>query len=190
MKILAISGSLRDRSSNTALLQAIAGLIPDGASLAIYDRLGSLPFFNPDIDDDHPPDAVKDWRTRLRDANGVIICTPEYAYGIPGVLKNALDWIVSSGEFMHKPTAVISASPSPDGGKKANASLVQTLEAMMAEITAGATLAIPAISAKLNAQNEVTDLATVEALRSLLQTLIASINQTIDPADDFPTLLL
>jgi chromate reductase, NAD(P)H dehydrogenase (quinone) len=190
MKILAISGSLRDRSSNTALLKAIAGLIPDGASLAIYDRLGSLPFFNPDIDGDHPPDTVKEWRTQLQDAAGVMICTPEYAHGIPGVLKNALDWIVSSGEFMHKPTAVISASPSLDGGKKASASLVQTLEAMMANITEDITLSIPAVSAKLNHQGEVTDPATVEALRSLVQALIAMIDETTDPASDLPTLLL
>jgi NAD(P)H-dependent FMN reductase len=90
---------------------------------------------------------------------------------VPGVLKNALDWIVSSGEFMHKPTAVISASPSPDGGEKANASLVQTLRMMMAEIPAGSILCIPAVSAKLNQNGAVIDLETTSALQSLLHHL-------------------
>jgi chromate reductase, NAD(P)H dehydrogenase (quinone) len=177
IKILAISGSLRDRSSNTAILRAIMGLAPAGISFPIYQGLGDLPFFNPEIDGDHPPDAVRGWRTQLRESDGVIICTPEYAHGIPGVLKNALDWIVSSGEFIDKPTAIISASPSLDGGSRVNASLVQTLEVMMAKIVAGATLCIPAVSAKLNPQGQVTDPATVQALRSLLNTLVAAINK-------------
>jgi chromate reductase, NAD(P)H dehydrogenase (quinone) len=117
------------------------------------------------------PVSVKDWRDRLQKADGVIICTPEYAHGIPGVLKNALDWIVSSGEFMNKPTAVISASPSPDGGARANASLVQTLTVMTAEIVEGATLLIPAVSAKLNDQGKVTDPVTAQALRKLIKML-------------------
>jgi chromate reductase, NAD(P)H dehydrogenase (quinone) len=107
----------------------------------------------------------------------VIFCTPEYAHGVPGVLKNALDWIVSSGEFMYKPTAVISASPSPDGGDKANASLVQTLRVMMADIGPEATLCIPAISAKLNDKGKLIDSATVSALRSLFDILIYSISK-------------
>lgn len=116
--------------------------------------------------------VVEQWRTQLQAADGVLFCTPEYAHGVPGTLKNALDWIVSSGEFMHKPTAVISASPSPDGGDKANASLVQTLRVMMAEIPEEAILCIPAISAKISAEGELTDTSTEIALRSVLQALI------------------
>ena len=71
----------------------------------IYDRLGELPHFNPDLDDDDCRTIVTDWRDRLKECDGVLFCTPEYAHGVPGVLKNALDWIVSSGEFMYKPTA-------------------------------------------------------------------------------------
>ena len=108
-------------------------------------------------------------------ADGVLFCTPKYANGVSGVLKNVLDWIVSSGEFMHKPTAVISASPSPDGGDKANASLVQTLRVMMADIGEGATLCIPAVSAKLNDQGEVADPVTKQAIHTLLDTLIGLI---------------
>lgn len=177
MKILAISGSLRASSSNAAILRAVIGLAPDSVNISSYNGLGHLPYFNPEIDGDNALASVRDWRTRLKGSNGVLFCTPEYAHGVPGVLKNALDWIVSSGEFMNKPTAVISASPSLDVGDKANASLVQTLKVMMAEIDEDATLCIPTVSAKLNDKNEVIDHATEQALRSLLNALAESINK-------------
>jgi chromate reductase, NAD(P)H dehydrogenase (quinone) len=171
-KILAISGSLRSSSSNTHILRALVGLAPENTQISIYEGIGNLPHFNPEIDDDRELVSVQDWRIHLKKADAIIFCTPEYAHGIPGVLKNALDWIVSSGEFMHKPTAVISASPSPDGGGKANAALIQTLRVMMAKILVGTTtLCIPAISAKLNDQGEITDLATRQSLTSLLNNL-------------------
>ena len=176
--IVAISGSLRANSTNTAILRAISKLAPDNIDISIYEGIGNLPHFNPELDGEIPLLPVQNWRTRLKEADGVLFCTPEYAHGVPGVLKNALDWIVSSGEFMHKPTAVISASPSLDGGEKANASLVQTLRVMMAEIVAGSTLCIPTISAKLDTQCQITDLDTVRSLRSLLNTLVETIDRT------------
>ncbi len=175
INILAITGSLRQRSSNTAILQRAIALAPPNISISIYEKLSELPYFNPDLDNETVPVSVKDWRDRLQNADGVIICTPEYAHGIPGVLKNALDWIVSSGEFMNKPTAVISASPSPDSGARANASLVQTLTVMTAEIVEGATLLIPAVSAKINTQGEVTDPVTAQALGTLIKVLAEAI---------------
>jgi chromate reductase, NAD(P)H dehydrogenase (quinone) len=167
VKILAISGSLRARSSNTSILRAIVKLRSTNIQISIYDGLGNLPHFNPELDGDNAPLTVLDWRDRLKEADGVIFCTPEYAHGIPGVLKNGLDWIVSSGELIHKPTAVISASPSLDGGAKANDSLVQTLNVMMAEIVDEAVLCIPTVSAKLNG-DEVIDISTKQELMSLL----------------------
>ncbi|NJR32237.1 MAG: NAD(P)H-dependent oxidoreductase, partial [Chamaesiphon sp. CSU_1_12] len=88
-------------------------LAPDRIELSIYDGIGNLPHFNPELDDELAIAAVQDWRTQIQAADGILFCTPEYAHGVPGSLKNALDWIVSSGEFMGKPTAIISASPSP-----------------------------------------------------------------------------
>jgi chromate reductase, NAD(P)H dehydrogenase (quinone) len=176
VKILAISGSLRANSSNTSILRAIIGLVPDRVQMSIYPSIGDLPHFNPELDDDRALQSVRDWRTQLRSADGILFCTPEYAHGVPGVLKNALDWIVSSGEFMHKPTAVISASPTPDGGSKANAALVQTLRVMMADIPADAILCIPAVSAKLTDRGEISDLQTASSLQSLLATLVATID--------------
>lgn len=171
--ILAISGSLRAQSSNTRLVQAIGGLAPPDIKVEIYNGIAQLPHFNPELEGDPGLVMVEQWRTQLQAADGVLFCTPEYAHGVPGTLKNALDWIVSSGEFMHKPTAVISASPSPDGGDKANASLVQTLRVMMADIPEEAILCIPAISAKINAGGELTDTSIEIDLRSVLQALIS-----------------
>jgi chromate reductase, NAD(P)H dehydrogenase (quinone) len=178
IKILAISGSLRSSSSNTNILRALVNLAPKNITIEIYESIGNLPHFNPEIDDDRVLFSVQDWRSQIQQADVVIFCTPEYAHGVPGVLKNALDWIVSSGEFMHKPTAVISASPSPAGGEKANASLVQTLRIMMAEINEQSILCIPAVSAKLNQQGEVIDSETEISLRSLLENSIETTNQS------------
>jgi chromate reductase, NAD(P)H dehydrogenase (quinone) len=178
IKILAISGSLRSSSSNTNILRALVDLAPKDTTIEIYEGIGNLPHFNPEIDDERELISVQDWRIQLKQADAIIFCTPEYAHGIPGVLKNALDWIVSSGEFMHKPTAVISASPSPDGGEKANASLVQTLKMMMAEINEQSILCISAVSAKLNKQGEIADAETEISLRFLLERVIKTTNQS------------
>jgi chromate reductase, NAD(P)H dehydrogenase (quinone) len=174
MKILGISGSLRVSSSNTAILRSIAKLVPSNVQLSIYDGLGNLPHFNPELDNDKLISSVQDWRSQISESDGIIFCTPEYAHGVPGVLKNGLDWIVSSGEFMDKPTAVISASPSIDGGMRANDSLVQTLRVMMAKITEEKILCIPAISAKLKGDEVIYPL-TEQSLIALLDNLIRSI---------------
>jgi chromate reductase, NAD(P)H dehydrogenase (quinone) len=176
MKILAISGSLRVTSSNTAILRAMVKLAPSNIQLSIYEGLGNLPHFNPELDDRKVIAPVRDWRDRISESDCIIFCTPEYAHGVPGVLKNGLDWIVSSGEFMNKPTVVISASPSIDGGVRANNSLVQTLRVMMAKITGERILCIPAVSAKLNG-DEVTDPVTKQSLISLLDNLVKSIDE-------------
>ena len=180
IKILAISGSLRASSSNTNILRALVELAPEHTTIEIYEGIGNLPHFNPEIDDNSVERrlcqreliSVQNWRSHLQEADAVIFCTPEYAHGIPGVLKNALDWIVSSGEFMHKPTAVISASPSPDGGEKANASLVQTLKMVMAVIDPATILCISAVGAKVSKNGELINPETAQELQGLLKKLI------------------
>src|SRR5262249_37658099 len=99
MKILAISGSLRAGSTNTALLRATASLAPKGVEVLLFDGLRELPHFSPEIDGDDSPAPVVHLRESLAAADAVLICTPEYAFGMPGSLKNALDWCVSSAEF-------------------------------------------------------------------------------------------
>src|SRR5215510_1633664 len=96
IRVLAISGSLRRASSNTALVNAAARLAPSGIEVAIYEDLDQLPPFNPDLDNDTPPTPVCEFRAALRSADAVLVSSPEYAHGVPGVLKNALDWVVGS----------------------------------------------------------------------------------------------
>src|ERR1700735_3009335 len=99
MRILAISGSLRAASSNTAALQAAILLAPKGIEVALYTGLGSLPHFNPDLDTDDPPETVKALRHEIGLSNGLLICSPEYAHGIAGSMKNALDWLGTNNEL-------------------------------------------------------------------------------------------
>ncbi|MGG1615869.1 NADPH-dependent FMN reductase [Paenibacillus sp. NRS-1782] len=171
IKVLAISGSLRQKSSNTALLKATIGLAPENMIFTMYNGLGELPHFNPDLDVEDGPASVKELREQLKEADGVLICTPEYGNGVPGTLKNALDWIVSSGEFVNKPTAVISASPSPMGGNLAHASLLLTLQMINAEIVENGKVMIPHITLKLNQEGVITDSETRQELQALLQGL-------------------
>jgi chromate reductase, NAD(P)H dehydrogenase (quinone) len=175
MKVLAISGSLKSTSSNTAILNAIAAMAGKDIHITIFDGIGKLPHFSPDIDGDKSPVSVIDYRHQLKSSDGIIICTPEYAYGMPGVLKNALDWVVGSGEFVDKPVAVLSASPSFLGGDKAHASLVLTLSAINAKVVKGAKLTIPAIRSKINMNGEILDPELKEQLKAVLDTLIKAI---------------
>jgi chromate reductase, NAD(P)H dehydrogenase (quinone) len=134
MKILAISGSLRTNSKNTILLKAAISLAPPGVDVSLYTGLGDLPHFSPDLDDlDHgkAPDPVLGFRAQLQASDGVFICSPEYAHGVPGVMKNALDWLVGSGEFVGKPTVLLNASP---GSFHAHAALLETLNVMGARV--------------------------------------------------------
>jgi NAD(P)H-dependent FMN reductase len=131
VNVLGISGSLRTASVSTALLKTAATRTPKHVKLTIYDGLGILPYFNPEVDTEFPPPPVSDFRSQLNNSAGVIISTPEYAHGIPGVLKNALDWVVASGELYEKPVALFSSSPR---GRFAHASLIETLMVMMARL--------------------------------------------------------
>src|SRR5215471_18927692 len=94
VSILAISGSLRPNASNNIILRYLSGLVPTGVIFNVYENLAAIPAFN---DSEEAPPAVVEFRKLLADADAVLICSPEYAFGIPGALKNAIDWTVSSG---------------------------------------------------------------------------------------------
>ena len=174
MKLFAISGSLRERSFNLALLRAASGLLPDGVTVSIYEGMGELPHFNPDLDGDPAPVGVADLRARLAEAEGILICSPEYAHGVPGSLKNALDWIVSSGEFTDKPVLLINASPSFMGASIAQANLVEILRVMGARLPDSAVVSIASVSRKVSPDGSL-DGETASALRAALAAFVASI---------------
>lgn len=108
--ILAISGSLRAASLNTAMLRMAQTCVPAGVQVRLYEGLGNLPLFNPDLEVDEP-NAVMHLRTAISCADAVLFASPEYAHGISGVLKNALDWMVSNAALVDKPVALWNASP-------------------------------------------------------------------------------
>ncbi len=139
IRILAISGSLRAASSNTALLRAAAALAPEGVEVTVYGSLGDLPHFNPDLETAEPA-VVTELRALVRRADGLLISSPEYAHGVPGVMKNALDWLVGGEEFIHMPVALFHASA---GGIYAQASLLETLTAMSARVVTEASITVP-----------------------------------------------
>ncbi len=109
-KVIAICGSTRQNSTNHSLIKAIVDLSAESLDITIYNAIANLPQFNPDNDGENVADEVADFRQQVNNADGVIICTPEYAHGVPGTLKNAIDWTISSSQFPHKPTMLITAS--------------------------------------------------------------------------------
>ena len=167
--ILTISGSLRANSSNNAVIAAAVGFIKDKADIVAFEGLGSLPHFD---DNPNPAKEVLDFREQIRSADGVLICSPEYAFGVPGSLKNALDWTVSSGEFMSKSVALITAAT---GGDKAHAALLLTLRVISSTLPDDCALLIPYIRSKMNAENEVTDAATLASIDKIAHSLLHTI---------------
>lgn len=172
--IIAISGSLKSASSNTNILREIANSTPENVDIKIVGGLDELPHFNPEITEDIP--LINHFRDQIKAADGVIFSTPEYAFGVPGVLKNALDWLVSSGELNHKPVAAISASPMRTGGDKALESLLLTLLALGTNTSQNATLAIGSIKSKMNEAGKIIHHETLQQLNAVLNALLESIN--------------
>ncbi len=158
VRLLALCGSLRAVSVHRSLLYAAQSVLPEGVSLSIYQGLADIPLFNPDLEGQgNDPVAVESFRAALRECDGLLIASPEYAHGVPGALKNALDWIVGSGELSGKPVAVLNASPASTHAWNALIEIVRTMDARLVEeacvriplatnrTTAGEILASPAL---------------------------------------------
>jgi NAD(P)H-dependent FMN reductase len=134
----------------------------------MFHGLAELPPFNPDLDSEGTPEAVTNFRARLRACDAVLISSPEYAHGVPGVLKNALDWIVGSGELVDKPIALINASTR---ATRAWASLAETLSVMSARVILDASITIPVQGRALDASGIAADTSLATLLRSAIETL-------------------
>ena len=174
MQILAISGSLRALSTNTVLLKAAAALAPKSLELTLYEGLAELPHFSPDLDCEPLPPSVRDFRSRLLRSAGVIISTPEYAHGIPGTLKNTLDWLVASGELYEKPVALFNASPR---STYAQASLTETLSVMTARIVNEACITVPLLGKALDSDALLSDPEICITVRSALERFAHFLNK-------------
>jgi NAD(P)H-dependent FMN reductase len=173
--VLAISGSLRAESINLKIIEYVSKLASISLKISVFQNFSQLPAFNPDLDTEgvSQPVEVVDFRRQIKEADGVLICSPEYVFAVPGALKNAIDWTVSSGEFMHKPVALITASGL---GEKAHDSLLLTLRTLEAKIGENSALLISHARSKVNSEGVVSDAATIEALMKLVESFIETIN--------------
>jgi NAD(P)H-dependent FMN reductase len=174
-RIVALSGSTRKFSTGTNLIHAIAELFPTQLQIEIFEGLTTLPHFNPDEDTDHEsaPGQVKNFRQLLRNADGILICTPEYAHGVVGTLKNAIDWTVSSCEFSHKPTVLITASTD---GQIAHKALLETLKVIEAKDIEEYQLLIQFAKTKISRDNKITDEKTLAEIKTLISNFIQSLS--------------
>lgn len=141
MRILGISGSLQRESGNLTLLRTAIAVAPPGAALRVFDGTRLLPPFDPDLEQAGPPPSVEGWRRELRESDAVLIASPEYGHSLPGALKNAIDWVIGSGELYRKVVAITAAVPTIERGRRGLAALEQTLLAVGATVVGGVPIA-------------------------------------------------
>ncbi|HEX5727028.1 MAG TPA: NAD(P)H-dependent oxidoreductase [Longimicrobiaceae bacterium] len=174
LRFIGIAGSLRADSYNRALLRAAQELAPEGVTVDTFD-LAELPLYNEDLELEGVPDAVQALRTAIREADALLIATPEYNHGIPGVLKNAVDWAsrpVSSSALAGKPAAIMGASPGQTGTARAQAQLRQsfvftrTLALLQPEVL------VFRAHEKFDVDGRLTDEPTRRFVRKLLEALV------------------
>jgi chromate reductase len=171
LRILAISGSLRTGSHNTALVRAAQKLNPGGMSIELYEGLGNLPLYNADLDTGQPPEAVADLRRRIIEADGLLICTPEHNYSIPAALKNAMDWAstpMPNWALLHKPIAIAGASPTAMGTVRAQLALRQVFLWTDCDVVVKPEVAVFRSFERFDAEGNLTDETTAGLLRDLL----------------------
>ena len=177
MNVLAISGSLRLLSINSAVLRTAQRVAPRGVTVSVCTLLGTLPLFNTDLEQT-VPNSVANFRAQIAAADALLIASPEYAHGVTGTIKNALDWLVSFEPFVGKPLAVINTSPR---AHHADAALRETLKTMSAVIVDAASISLPLLGACTNDSAMLEQPQVVRALQDALLVLLgACIQQQLD----------
>ena len=183
--VLAISGSLRDASYNSALIRAAQRVAPAELHIEQYTKLAEIPPFNQELEE-QPPATVVDLRERIAAADALLIATPEYNYGVPGVLKNALDWAsrptfpvsVWVSPLAHKPVAIAGAAPTGMGSVRAQLQLRQLFLCTDSAVVAKPEVIITNAQEKFSADGTIKDETTETMLRGLLDALTAKIRAT------------
>jgi chromate reductase len=170
LKVLGIAGSLRATSSNAAIVRAAARLAPAGMELIVCEDLAALPHFSPDLDVEPLPDPVRTLRAKIAAVDALFISSPEYAHGMPGALKNGLDWLVSAIEALDKRVLLLSASPG--GAAHAHAQLAEVLRTMNLRLVDGGAHVFT--RARLDARGEVSDPAMLAAISGALAALAST----------------
>lgn len=176
--IIAISGSLRRESFNTALLHAMVELAPEGAAISIAS-IADIPLYNADLDVDGGPAPVRALKQRIDEADGLLIATPEYNYGIPGVLKNTIDWASRPGYksvLAGKPVAIVGASPGTVGTARAQGQLKQVLLGTISEVFPYPEVLVGKAKDRFR-DGKLEDEATRELLTKMLRKYVSWINR-------------
>ncbi|MEU9126473.1 NADPH-dependent FMN reductase [Streptomyces sp. NPDC048506] len=174
LRILAISGSLRTQSHNSALLRAAQKFAPEGFAVDIYDGLREIPPYDQDHDTDTPPAPVAELRRHITDADGLLIATPEYNYGIPGVLKNALDWASRPGGHSSldgKPIALAGTAMSNFGTVRAQLALRQMFLWTDSQVVTKPEVLVFRSQDRFDQAGHLTDETTIVLLQDLLKAL-------------------
>ncbi len=176
--VLAIIGSASRNSANQKLIDNLAHLAKADFNLMIYNVLKDLPHFDPELSIDDTPKSVLAFRQAVEQADGLLICTPEYIFSIPAGLKNAIEWCVSTTVFSGKPTGLITASLS---GHKGHEELQLIMKTLLTVFTSETTLLIPGVKGKINANGEITDAKTVQELEAFVESFKSILENIENP---------
>lgn len=180
--ILAIPGSSRRRSYNRQLLEAAGRAAPDGVTVEMVD-LALIPFYDGDVEAAGDPPAVRDLKAHVRDADALLIATPEYKGAVPGLLQNAIDWAsrpYGASALVDKPVAIIGASPGDGGTARAQRMLRQTLTNTRALPLPAPELAVPRAAPLFDDEGASADLRLAEQLREVIVALVDWTRQQSD----------
>jgi len=168
IKIFAITGSTRKNSSNFKILKFISEKINNRFEIEIFEDLEAIPHFNPDLDNEFPPEKVISLRSKIVQADGILICTPEYVFSLPGSLKNALEWCVSTTIFSNKKVGLITASAS---GEMAHEQLLLIMKTLEAKFVNDSQLLIKGVRGKIDETGKIVNLQTLEELELFIKDL-------------------
>jgi chromate reductase len=181
VKIMGFVGSLRKGSYNKALMRAAVKLVPDDATLEVFDLAG-IPPFNQDLEN-APPQTVKEFKAKIRKADALLIASPEYNYSVSGVLKNAIDWASrphGDNAFKGKPVAIMSTSVGHLGGARAQYHLRQSFVYLDMHPLNRPEVMMPFAADNIDAEGNVTNEQTKELIRELLEALVRWTRQLTD----------
>jgi chromate reductase len=176
IRLLGISGSIRRDSNCTAVLRSLQPLLRDSASIGLFP-LDDIPLYNADLDGDAPPAAVARLKAAVAQSDGLVLCSPEYNYGMPGVLKNAIDWASRPGfasPLKGKPALIMTASPGTAGGVRAQAQIRDALAATLARPVVRQHVAIANVNARIR-DGRLVDESTLDFVHAALQDLLHEI---------------
>lgn len=171
--ILAIIGSASENSANLKLIEFIRDVTKHQLNLSVYNELKSLPHFDPELSANNPPEKITELRNKINEADGIIICTPEYVFSIPSGLKNAIEWCIATTVFSDKPCGLITASAH---GQKGHEELQLIMKTAMAQFNDNTTLLIQGIKGKFDQQGNLINNETRNELEKFIDAFISLTN--------------